>query len=241
LSKRKKELDAARELQLSMLPAKIPGLPDVDISALMITATEVGGDYYDFHCAVDGSLTIAIGDATGHGAQAGIMVTAAKSLFNLLSEEKDIAAILNRSTHAIRKMNFTNIFMALGLLRLKDNELELSGAGIPPAYIYRNNSGVVEEIPLKGLPLGSNFDFNYQKVSVTLNKGDIVTVMSDGFPELFNNKNEMLGFERIPELLKESGKKSPEEIIKHFTDTASEWLNGTRQQDDMTFVVFKVK
>lgn len=238
---KKKELDAARDLQLSMLPAKLPQHPKVDISAFMLTATEVGGDYYDFNFSDDGTLTIALGDATGHGAQAGIMVTAVKSLFNLLSDEKDISEILNRSTLAIKKMNFTNIFMALGLVRFRNNTLELTGAGLPPAYIYRSSNGEVEEIPLKGLPLGSSLDFNYKKLSVTLNKGDVVALMSDGFPELFNGKNEMLGFEKIPGLLKEAGNKSPEEIINHFTAVASEWLNGTRQQDDMTFVVLKVK
>ena len=238
---KKKELNAARDLQLSMLPAKIPQHSKVDISALMLTATEVGGDYYDFHTAKDGTLTIAIGDATGHGAQAGIMVTAAKSLFNLLSDDKEITEILSRSTHAIRKMNFSNIFMTLGLLRLKDNELELAGAGMPPAYIYRSGSGKVEEVTLKGLPLGSVSEYNYPKNNITLYTGDVVAVMSDGFPELFNDKNETLGFEKIPLLLKEAGKKSPDEIINHFTNTAAQWLNGNKQQDDMTFVVFKMK
>jgi serine phosphatase RsbU (regulator of sigma subunit)/tetratricopeptide (TPR) repeat protein len=238
---KKKELEDARDLQLSMLPAKIPVHPKIEISALMLTATEVGGDYYDFHSDEDGALTIALGDATGHGAQAGIMVTAAKSLFNLLSDEKDISRILSKATGALRKMNFSNIFMALGLLRITDSRLELAGAGIPPAYIYRSSSGEVEEVPLKGLPLGSIFEFNYPKLTVKLNPGDVVAVTSDGFPELFNDKDEMLGFGKVPQLLKEAGKKSPEEIIKHFTNTASQWLNGTKQQDDMTFVVFKVK
>jgi serine phosphatase RsbU (regulator of sigma subunit)/Tfp pilus assembly protein PilF len=238
---KKKELDSARELQLSMLPAKLPEHSKVDISALMLTATEVGGDYYDFHQDEEGTLTIAIGDAAGHGAQAGIVVTAAKSLFNLLSDEKDISEILNRSSHSLKKMNFSNIFMALGLLRIKNGTLELAGAGMPPAYIFRAASGKVEEITLKGLPLGSVLNYQYPKANVRLNKDDVVMVMSDGFPELFNSKSEMLGFEKIPELLKETGRKTPDEIIKHFTDAASKWLNGNRQQDDMTFVVFKVK
>jgi serine phosphatase RsbU (regulator of sigma subunit)/tetratricopeptide (TPR) repeat protein len=238
---KKKELDAARELQLSMLPSKIPHHNEIDISASMITATEVGGDYYDFHKSEDGTLTIAIGDATGHGAQAGIMVTAAKSLFNLLSEEKDISEILNRSSLSLKKMNFSNIFMAIGILRLKNSTLELAGAGMPPAYIYRSGTGVVEEVALKGLPLGSVLNYQYPKTSVKLDKGDVVVVMSDGFPELFNQKNEMLGFEKIPGLLKEVGSKNSDQIIKHFKDTASKWLNGNKQQDDMTFIVFKVK
>lgn len=238
---KKKELDAARDLQLSMLPSTLPETEKISVSALMLTATEVGGDYYDFYEDDDGSVTIAIGDATGHGAQAGIIVTAAKSLFNLLSGEKNISDILRKSNYAIRKMQFTNLFMAFAVLRLKNYELEIAGAGMPPALIYRAKNKEVESVSLKGLPFGSINDHEYQQSSIMLNKGDVVALVSDGFPELFNSKNESLGFEIIPKLLQDAGEKSPGEIINHFRKTAEEWLDGTKQHDDMTFVVLKVK
>lgn len=238
---KKKELDAARDLQLSMLPSTLPETEKISVSALMLTATEVGGDYYDFYEGNDGSVTIAIGDATGHGAQAGIIVTAAKSLFNLLSGEKSISDILRKSNYAIRKMQFTNLFMAFAVLRLKNYELEIAGAGMPPALIYRASNKNVESISLKGLPFGSVTDHEYQQTSIKLNKGDVIALVSDGFPELFNSKNESLGFEIIPKLLQDTGEKSTGEIIAHFRKTAEEWLDGTKQHDDMTFVVLKVK
>lgn len=238
---KKKELNAARELQFSMLPAVLPNNNKISVAALMLTATEVGGDYYDFHESEDGSLTIAIGDATGHGAQAGIMVTATKSLFNLLADENNITDILRNSNLAIKKMQFTNIFMAFAVLRLKENILELAGAGMPPAYIYRSKTKIVESVALKGLPLGSVSDYEYSKTAVKLNSGDVVVLVSDGFPELFNSKMESIGFDKIPELLAEVGDSSPEEIIAEFKNSAEHWLNGNKQDDDMTFVVFKVK
>ncbi|MDX1700661.1 MAG: two-component regulator propeller domain-containing protein, partial [Melioribacteraceae bacterium] len=76
-----KELEEARKLQLSMLPKEIPQLPNLDIAVYMKTATEVGGDYYDFHLHSDGTLTVVLGDATGHGMQSGMMVSIMKSLF----------------------------------------------------------------------------------------------------------------------------------------------------------------
>ncbi len=237
---KKKELDAARDLQLSMLPSKLPDNNNVTFSALMLTATEVGGDYYDFYENDDGAITIAVGDATGHGAQAGIIVTAAKSLFNLLSGEKNISDILRKSNYAIRKMQFTNLFMAFAVLRLKDDVLEFAGAGMPPAVLYRAETKQVESLSLKGLPFGSVNDHNYLQSSIKLNKGDVIALMSDGFPELFNNKQESLGFEIIPKLLEKSGEKSPDEIISHFRKTADEWLDGTKQHDDITFVVMKM-
>ena len=70
-NRKTKELDEARNLQLSMLPKVLPQVPNLDIAVYMKTATEVGGDYYDFNVGTDGTLTVAIGDATGHGMKAG--------------------------------------------------------------------------------------------------------------------------------------------------------------------------
>ena len=76
-----KELEEARQLQLSMLPKELPKLPNLDIAVYMKTATEVGGDYYDFIVGLDGTLIVAIGDATGHGMKAGTIVSMVKALF----------------------------------------------------------------------------------------------------------------------------------------------------------------
>ena len=80
-----KELEEARALQLSMLPNELPVLPNLDIAVSMKTATEIGGDYYDFDLMPDGTLTVALGDATGHGTKAGMMVVIAKSRFTAFS------------------------------------------------------------------------------------------------------------------------------------------------------------
>ena len=92
-----KELEEARQLQLSMLPKDLPQLPNIDIAVYMKTATEVGGDYYDFNVAMDGTLTIVLGDATGHGMRAGTMVTSAKTLFNSYAANPDIIFTFHRN------------------------------------------------------------------------------------------------------------------------------------------------
>jgi serine phosphatase RsbU (regulator of sigma subunit) len=238
---KKRELESARELQLSMLPEKIPYHHKYEIATLMQTATEVGGDYYDFYEGPGDQLTIAIGDATGHGAKASMLVAATKGLFNLLSREEDIAEILNKMNCSIRKMHLPKLFMAMGIIRLTDDKMELAGAGMPPALIFREQTREVEPMPLKGLPLGSTADFNYSKFSTNLNKGDIVVIMSDGFPELFNEDYEMFGYDKAIQILYETIDKSPGKIIDEFHASASKWLNGVKQQDDMTFVVLRKK
>ena len=97
-------MEEARELQLSMLPKKVPDVPNLDIAVYMKTATEVGGDYYDFSTKEDGSLNIAIGDATGHGMKAGTLVTMMKSLFTANSIDKEIQGVLFKFKYFLKKV-----------------------------------------------------------------------------------------------------------------------------------------
>ncbi len=235
------ELDAARDLQLSMLPETMPEHPTVELAASMQTATEVGGDYYDFDLSDDGTLTLAIGDATGHGTKAGTMVTATKSLWHAFSGEPDLAVVLQKSSRALKKMGLPKLYMTLALVRLQGHTLELAGAGMPPALLYRAATQQVETVSLKGMPLGGPMAFPYQTTSVMLSPGDTVVLMSDGFPELFNAEGEMLGYERAVTVFEEVASRSPEEIITHFTETGETWSNGRALDDDVTFVVMKMK
>ena len=246
-ARKTQELEEARQLQLSMLPKTVPEHPVVELAAYMKTATEVGGDYYDFDVAADGTLTIAIGDATGHGAQAGTMVTATKSLFNLLAEEPDLEHVLKKATVALKRMAMPRLYMALAMARLRGQTLELIGAGMPPALIYRAADGSVETVPLKGMPLGSFVDFPYRTTRTDLAPGDTVMLMSDGFPELFNSQQKMFGYDRAGTVFEEVAHRSPEEIIEHFVKTAATWRNDPAPtdepvyEDDITFIVMKVK
>ncbi len=95
------ELEEARNLQLSLLPGQLPQLPNLEIAVYMKTATEVGGDYYDFKVAADGTLNIALGDATGHGMQAGTMVTLMKGLFSADPGRMDITSFFRQSSEGI--------------------------------------------------------------------------------------------------------------------------------------------
>ncbi|MCP4659934.1 MAG: SpoIIE family protein phosphatase [bacterium] len=241
VARQTRELEEARQLQLSMLPAEVPQHPTLAIAAEMSTAAEVGGDYYDFDLADDGTLTVAIGDATGHGSRAGTMVTAAKSLFNFLAREPDVVEALRRSTDAIKRMNLRKLHMALLLAKFKDGRLTLANAGMPPVLIHRAASARVDEIDLAGVPLGSFLSFPYEQETVELEPGDTVIMMSDGFPEMLDPQGEMFGYERLEPLLREVAERSPDEIIRHFFHTAAEWSAGRPQDDDMTFVVMKVK
>ncbi|MCB0283661.1 MAG: SpoIIE family protein phosphatase [Calditrichaeota bacterium] len=236
-----KELEEARALQLSMLPKELPKLPHLDIAVYMQTATEVGGDYYDFHVSLDGTLTVVIGDATGHGMQAGTMVTTAKSLFKTHSANPDILFSFQEFSRCIREMNFGRLSMCMSMLKISDHTLQISSAAMPPAYIFRADSKEVEEYQFEAMPLGTLEKFPYQIKETSLNSGDTILLLSDGFPELKNNNEEMYGYTKIQNGLKDIAKRSPEEIINFFKNEGSGWINSADPDDDVTFVVIKVK
>jgi serine phosphatase RsbU (regulator of sigma subunit) len=238
--RRAKELEEARQLQLSMLPKKLPQIPNLEIAAYMKPASEVGGDYYDFYTGEDGTLTVAVGDATGHGLKAGSVVTATKSLFNAFAGEDDITNIFRQSSAALKRMNLRGLYMAMTMLKIKDNHLTVCAAGMPSALIYRSSTKTVEEISIKAMPLGSIANFPYKKQEFTLAAGDAVLLMSDGFPEMFNEADETLGFDEAARILPAVADGSPQQIINHLVEAGEKWANGRPQDDDVTFVVLKV-
>jgi serine phosphatase RsbU (regulator of sigma subunit) len=239
--RKSKELEEARQLQLSMLPKDLPKLPHLDIAVYMKTATEVGGDYYDFHVGIDGTLTVVIGDATGHGLKAGTMVTATKSLFSSHAHREDIIKTFHEFTRVIKNMRMHLMSMCLSIVKINGKALKISAAGMPPALLYRKTENKVEELLIKGMPLGAFDDFPYKLYETTLQKGDTLLLLSDGFPELFDKDMNMLGYDKVTALFSEVAEKSPEEIIEHLNRNGTNWIGDTEPDDDITFVVLKVK
>jgi serine phosphatase RsbU (regulator of sigma subunit)/ligand-binding sensor domain-containing protein len=236
-----KELEEARQLQLSMLPKVLPQLPNLDIAVYMKTATEVGGDYYDFNVGMDGTLTVVLGDATGHGMRAGTMVTSAKSLFNSYAANPDILFTFKEMTRCIKQMQFQSLAMSMTMLKIQNNKLLMSAAGMPPVYLFRNKHRILEEHLMEGMPLGTMDNFPYELKKMELFKGDTILLMSDGFPELNNQENEMFGYKRARNSFEEVAEKEPEKIIEHLKNEGNRWSNDKDPDDDVTFVVIKIK
>ena len=238
---RQRELEEARQLQLSMLPKTVPTLPHLEIAAYMKTATEVGGDYYDFHLDSHGTLTVAIGDATGHGLKAGTVVTAMKSLFGAYAHEPEMPKVFTQSSRVLKEMNLRSLFMALTMAKITGYTLRLVAAGMPPIFIYRALTGSVEDLVTKGLPLGTRSNYTYLEHELTLDPGDVVLLMSDGFPERFNPDGEELGYEPARQILASAAPHSATKIVELLVEAGDTWAQDRLQDDDITFVVLKVK
>ena len=236
-----KELEQARQLQLSMLPMELPSLPNLDIAVYMKTATEVGGDYYDFYLSEDKALTIILGDATGHGLNAGMFVSISKGLFQSLASQKELKVILSQFNTSLISMKLQPMYMSLFLARIQSNQLQIAGAGMPPTLYYNSRLSKVEEIESNGPPTGSFPNINYEINTYVLSRGDLIILMSDGFIERMNKNKEIYGWNKGKELLHKINELSSNEIIREFVKASDEWGEGREQDDDITLVVLKIK
>ncbi len=240
-SRRKsEELEAARELQLSLLPLSVPELPGLEIAVSMQTATEVGGDFYDFRVDEEFGLTTTLGDATGHGARAGAMVSLMKGLFSAFGDRRDVPRFFSESSERLRSMHLDSTNIAMAITRIKNGRLTHASAGMPPPLILRAGANEVEELAVQGMPLGGIADFGYREVAAELEVGDTVLLMSDGLPELVSSDGEVLGYEKTRELFREVGGASVEELIAGLNRAASEWGSGPPFPDDVTFVAIRL-
>ena len=236
-----KELEEARQLQLSMLPKSLPQLPNLDIAVYMKTATEVGGDYYDFHVHMDGTLTVILGDATGHGMMSGMMVSIMKSLFMSDRTNKALKPFFENASASIKDMQLGRLMMALTCVQISNNKVITTNAGMPPLFIYRENLKTVEEIAINNMPLGAMKEVIYDVKEFEIESGDTLLLMSDGFAELKNDNKELYGYKKAKSSFEETAQKNPEEIVRYLSEAGKRWTNDQELEDDITFVVIKVK
>ena len=266
-ARKTEELETARIIQQGFLPVSIPVLPYLDIAAFQKPATEVGGDYYDFllkpcegsevraglkpaptSFAEPSKLVVAIGDATGHGVGASLMVSATKTAL-LTIDEPDLTKRVSRVNTLLKQINsYHRLNMALMLVELAYDAnsstvgVKASGGGMPPLYILRSNAGV-EEIGIEGLPLGAMEGAKYRLTEFRLEKSDLLVLMSDGLTERFNDTGEMLSDVRLVAEIKKAGKtgQSASGILEALVKWGDDWSNHTPQNDDVTLVALKVK
>jgi serine phosphatase RsbU (regulator of sigma subunit) len=234
------ELEEARQFQLSLLPRTLPDHPRYAVAASMTTATEVGGDYYDFRVAGDGTLTAAIGDATGHGVKAGTLVTVVKSLFSAYADVAPLSTFLGEASDVIRRMGLERMLMSVALVRFEGAGMTIAAAGMPPVLVYRASDGAVEEYVLPGMPLGG-LAYDYRELRVPLSAGDAVLLMSDGLPESPGAGDDPLGYGEVARLFGGLGSGEAEAIVAGLNAAAAERAGDQGLSDDVTFVVFKVR
>ena len=144
-------------------------------------------------------------------------------------------------TRCLKLMQMDKLSMCMTMLKISGTKVQMSAAGMPPVFIYKRGNQTIEEHVMKGMPLGTFSNFPYTLLESELSSGDTILLMSDGFPELFDDKKEMYGYKRARNLFEELATEAPEEIISKLKNAGSEWVNDNDPDDDVTFVVIKVK
>lgn len=235
------ELEDARKLQISMLPKSLPQIDCYTARVRMETAAEVGGDYYDIRQYTKHDNFVIVGDATGHGAKAGIMVTITKSLLAVLDLRKGLAETIIQLNKSIKLIGLHSLYMSLLAAELGERGIRYISAGMPPVFVYRKKERTTETVISKSMPLGAFADFQYSIQNIDLDEGDCVIFVTDGLTELFNKQQEIFGIERTAEVINTILAANPtEQFLDRLFEEIKRWGNG-QLNDDITVMILEYK
>lgn len=232
------ELEVARELQEDLLPHDVPPIPGYDFAHSYRTANEVGGDYYDLTPLPDGRVALLVGDASGHGMAAGLVMAIAnatlKTALDLDPDPERVIALLNRTLcRTGTKRTFMSVFYAL--LDPSTGKLEYVCAG-HPFPLLRRADGTVEELGCGGLPLGMREPLDICAQRAVLEPGDLLLLYTDGLAEALDTQGrEAFGYPRIASLTRDGG--SPRAVHERILRAFDRHVGDEPLKDDLTLLV----
>jgi serine phosphatase RsbU (regulator of sigma subunit) len=234
------ELRVARTIQQASLPKEVPTLEGWQISPFYRPAREVGGDFYDILELKDGRLGLVVGDATGKGVPAALVMASARSMLRAVAQASDYSPgdVLRRVNDSLVIDIPPNMFVTCfyAILEPERGHLVYANAGHDLPYLW--HSGEAEELRARGMPLGLMPGMSYQEGEVSLREGNCVLFYSDGLVEAHDPKGEMFGFPRLRARVAEHGEE------RSLGDLLLEELysfvgKGWEQEDDITLLTLK--
>jgi serine phosphatase RsbU (regulator of sigma subunit)/predicted ester cyclase len=236
------ELRVARRIQQAALPAAVPELEGWQISPFYQPAREVGGDFYDFHLLSGSRLGVVVGDATGKGVPAALVMSTACGMLQAVSQASDSSSpgeVLEQVNEALSVRIPTNMFVTCfyAILEPESATLSYANAGHDLPYL-RRHGGAAEELRARGMPLGLMPGMSYEEGKTSLRESESVLFYSDGLVEAHDPKGEMFGFPRLRALVAEHGDEVPpgEYLLEELYSFVEE---GWEQEDDITLLTLK--
>jgi serine phosphatase RsbU (regulator of sigma subunit)/predicted ester cyclase len=233
------ELRVARRIQQASLPKEVPTPEGWQINPFYQPAREVGGDFYDFHLLSEERLGVVVGDATGKGVPAALVVSTTCGMLRLAAQGfSSPGEILQRVNEALFPTIPPNMFVTCfyAILDPKSGHLLYANAGHDLPYVHRNSD--CEELRAKGMPLGLMPGMSYEQKEMFLHAGEAALFYSDGLVEAHDSKGEMFGFPRLRGLVAEHGEDSSlgDFLLKElYTFTGEGW----EQEDDITLLTLE--
>lgn len=241
----KQELTIAQEIQKSLLPNTQPDIKGYKIGSLYQASFEVGGDYYDFIPLKDSGYGIALGDVSGKGVPAALVMAVTRTILRFQAlNSMSTAEVLKNTNSILYEQVQRGIFVTMFyiIIDLGTSGITASCAGHNPALIIRSN-GAVEWLKPAGSVLGfvgsKLFDTRIQEVKINLSKDDLLLIYSDGVTEAMNEKQEEFGENRLLYVTLNSSKDEPNKILEKINNELNNFCGQEPQHDDITMVVVK--
>ncbi len=236
-----REMQLAGDIQSRILPKSVPVTPGFDLIGWNRPAQQVGGDYYDFLPLEGGSLGVTVGDVSGKGIPAALLVSTLHSAVRLLLDRIEVgSAMLQRLNQHILDSSAPNKFITLLLAQLDpvNGELRYVNAGHNPGVLVRARGGVTM-LEAGGLPLGLMAGGGYRCESAMMEPGDLLCLYSDGITEAAAPNDEEFGLERLGALLREEREAPLAKIVQRIDRDVREFSAGQPQGDDQTLVLLR--
>ena len=239
-----KELEYAKQIQLSALPTNFPDGEDYSIYAQMIAAKEVGGDFYDFYKLSDTTVAFLAADVSGKGIPAAMFMMTAKTIIKDLAE-RGLAAneIFTQANEKLCENNESGMFVTawMGILDLTTGQVKFANAGHNPPLLKRANGSFEYLKSRAGFVLAGMEGFRYRISETTLNPGDRLFLYTDGVPEATNTENQLYGEDRLLDFMNRNSTMGATSLLPALKANIDEFVGEAPQFDDITMLMFDYK
>jgi predicted ester cyclase len=242
LERIEQELQVARQIQRELLPEATPELDGWEVTTYYEPAREVGGDFYDFLEFEDGRLGLVVGDATGKGMPAALVMASVRSMLRAVAQALGSSSpgdVLGKVNDALVTDIPPNMFVTClyAILDPKSGSLRYANAGHDLPYL-RHHGGDAEELRARGLPLGLMPNMRYEEKEAVLALGDSALFYSDGLVEAHDPQREMFGFARLRGLVAEHAEEGS--LVDFLMEELYSFVGeGWEQEDDITLLTLK--
>ena len=231
-----RELTIAHNIQMALLPKPFPDHSDVDLYASQTPARDVGGDLYDYFVH-DGRLVFCIGDVSGKGVPAALLMAVMRSMFRNEARRADSAAEIVETMNHNLDEEYTGgefVTMFVGILDLSSGHLDYCNAGHEAPLV----SGQLLDVK-RNLPVGALSDWAYEGQQTQLKPGDMLFLYTDGLSEAMNNKGELLGRQRVQQLASEHSQDTAQQLVELMEAEVHRHAGDAEQNDDITLLAIR--
>ena len=239
-----KELEYAKQIQLSALPTNFPEGEEYNIYAQMIAAKEVGGDFYDFYELSDNTVAFLAADVSGKGIPAAMFMMTAKTIIKDLAESgMPVNEIFTRANEKLCENNESGMFVTawMGILDLTTGNLQFANAGHNPPLLKRANGSFEYLKTRAGFVLAGMEGVRYRAGELTLSSGDRLFLYTDGVPEATNTENKLYGEDRLLTFMNQNATVDAVTLLPALKSNIDEFVGEAPQFDDITMLMFDYK